>query len=111
MQLTLQAFRRLALVVGLGLAAANWLATAEGASTAERPGVMVPDSQLTRTELEGIEGGGLWLKLGCLGCGAGILLAGGSSVVGFIALGGAFPHLVAGCATACIAAFGADELL
>lgn len=110
MRSRLQVFRSLILVVVLSMAAANGLATGHGADAAERSGVTMKGSRQTQAELEKLEGGGLWEKLGCLGCGTGILLAGGGSVVGLIALGGAYPHIVIGCAAACIAAFGADEL-
>jgi hypothetical protein len=54
---------------------------------------------------EAVVGEGFWAKLGCVGCAAAILAAGGTSLVGLAIIAGLYPEAVAGCAVGCIAAF------
>lgn len=50
--------------------------------------------------------GGQALKGSCIGCVAGILIAGGTSIVGLIGFAAAWPILAGGCAFLCTAAYG-----
>jgi hypothetical protein len=109
MELKLGVFTKVTLVVAV-LLVTNLFHGLNETESAEASPVTLTDAPLSVVESEETTGSGFWWRLGCVGCGTGILLAGGSSVVGLIAIGGAFPHVLAGCATVCVAAFGADKL-
>jgi hypothetical protein len=109
MDLKLGVFTKIALIVAV-LVVMNVLPGFHEAESAELSPVTLTNAPLSVVESEEIAGSGFWQRLGCLGCGTGILMVGGSSVVGLVAIGGAFPQLLAGCATACAVAFGADKL-
>lgn len=56
---------------------------------------------------EAVVGTGPWLaKFICAGCVAGAIAAGGSSVIGFLALAGAHGAILGACAGACTVGFG-----
>lgn len=52
-----------------------------------------------------VVGSGLWAKVACVSCVAGLGLAGGGSLAGVLLVAAAFPEVASACIGACILAF------
>lgn len=69
------------------------------------PATPAAPAAAVQTDVAGVEGQGLLAKAACIGCMAGILAAGGSSIIGLVVIAAAFPEAVALCGFGCAVAF------
>jgi hypothetical protein len=72
---------------------------------APAPAAVAVSSTAPSAPAEAVVGQGFWAMLGCVGCSAAILAAGGGSLLGLVIIAGMFPEAVAGCALGCVVAF------
>lgn len=60
-----------------------------------------PGQEAVERDVLAVEGGQVLARVGCIGCVAGILFAGGASIIGLIALASAHPFVTGACAFVC----------
>lgn len=65
-----------------------------------------PGQEAVEGDVFAVEGGQALARAGCIGCVAGILFAGGASIVGLIALAAAAPIATGACAFVCTLGYG-----
>ena len=65
-----------------------------------------PGQEAFERDVLAVEGGQALARAGCIGCVAGLLFAGASSIIGLLALASAHPFVTGACAFVCTLGYG-----
>lgn len=100
----------LLLILALANGSMNAVVSAGDAASAGGASATAGTTSVTDSLDASSVAGGQWisptLKGSCIGCVAGILIGGGTSIAGLIAFAAAWPILAGGCAFLCTVAYG-----